>query len=162
MAFNAFLKIDGIPGESNDKVHKNEIEVLSFSWGLSNSSSGSSSGGGGAGKASFQDFSFTSSTQSSSPLLALSCASGKHLPSALLTLRKGGAGGGIEFVKINLQDVLVSSYSEAGDANGSDDRPTDAVSLNFGRIEFDYFPQAAGGTTAQPIVFSWDLAQNKG
>ena len=160
MAYDAFLKIDGVPGESNDKVHKDEIEVLSFSWGLSNSSGGTVGGGGGAGRASFQDLSFAAETSAASPLLALSCASGKHIPSALLTLRKGG-GGGFEFVKIKLQDVLVSSFSEGGDATGHDDRPTESVSLNFTKIEFDYFPQAAGGTTAPPIVFNWDLASNK-
>ena len=36
MAFDAFLKIEGIEGESTDKVHPGEIEIQSFSWGVSN------------------------------------------------------------------------------------------------------------------------------
>jgi type VI secretion system secreted protein Hcp len=160
MAFDAFLKLDGIPGESQDKNHPGEIEIESYSWGLSNTSSGSAGGGGGAGKASFQDISFTSAASAAGPLLALACATGRHIASALLTLRKNG-GGGFEFTKIKLQDVLVSSYQQAGGASEHEDRPLETFSLNFSKITFDYFPQAASGQAAPPVEFTFDLEGGK-
>jgi type VI secretion system secreted protein Hcp len=151
MAFDAFLKVDGIQGESTDKNHPNEIQISSYSWGVSNPTSvGSGSGGAGTGKASFQDVSFSSPVSKAGPNLMLACAIGKHIPSALLTLRKGG-GGGLEFVKIRLQDVLVSSYSDGGDAV-HDDRPTDEFSLAFGSIDFTYTAQ-----TGEVVESSVDL-----
>ena len=158
MAFDAFLKLDGVPGESADDKHKGEIEILSFSWGLSNSGSFASGGGGGEGKASFSDVTFESATQSSSPLLALYTANGKHIPSALLTLRKRGQAQ-TAFVKITMSPVLVSSYHQAGATEG--DQPFDEFTLSWAEIEFDYFPQAADGSAGTPIVFHWDAAANK-
>src|SRR6478609_2866958 len=103
MAFDAFLKLDGIDGESTDDKHKNEIEVLSYSWGLTQSSSGDSGGGGGAGKATFQDLHFVSHLSKASPMLFLKCATGQHIKEGLITVRKAG-GGQLEYLKITLTD----------------------------------------------------------
>ena len=89
MAFDAFLKIDGIEGESTDKIHPGEIEIQSFSWGVSNTSSGGAGGGGGAGKASFTDMNFMSALSKVGPSLMLACATGRHFPSATLTCPQG-------------------------------------------------------------------------
>src|SRR6478736_7780020 len=113
MAFDAFLKIEGIQGESTDKAHKDEIEVFSFSWGTANTGTGSVGGGGGAGKASFQDLHFTMPISKAAPNLMLACATGKHIPEATLTCRKAG-GSQVEFLKIKLADILVSSFSNGG------------------------------------------------
>jgi type VI secretion system secreted protein Hcp len=156
MAFDAFLKLDGIPGESQDKSHKGEIEILSFSWGLNNAASHAGSGGG-VGKASFQDVHFAAATTKASPLLARSCATGAHIKRATLTLRKAGKAQ-IEFIKIMLSDVLVSSYDQAGTEGAV---PHDAFSLNFVKIEFDYVPQKADGSADAPVVFSFDQRQQK-
>jgi len=143
MAVDMFLKLDGIDGESQDSTHKGWIEVDSFSWGVSNTSIGSATGGAGAGKASFQDLHFEQLFDKSSAQLALYCASGKHISSAILSVRKAGGStdaagnASLEFLKIKMTDVLVSSFQVAG-ANGEDDRPTEGASLNFLKIEFDY------------------------
>lgn len=141
MAFDAFLKIEGIEGESTDKTHPGEIEVMSFSWGVTQTGSAGGGGGGGAGKAVNQDFHFTTAVSKASPVLMLACATGRHLPSALLTLRKAG-GQAIEFVKIRMQDVLISSYQTGGAAD--DGAPTDQVSLNFVKIDFTYTQPRTG------------------
>ena len=49
MAVDMFLKMDGIKGESVDDKHKDEIDVLSWSWGMSQSGSAHMGGGAGAG-----------------------------------------------------------------------------------------------------------------
>ena len=148
MAFDSFLKIEGIDGESTDKAHPNEIVLESFSWGESNSGGSSSGGGGGAGKASLQDFHFTMATSKATPNLMLACATGAHLPQATLTCRKAG----FDFLKVRLRDCLVSSfqlgahptdtvYSALG---GNEDTPTDEATISFDRIDILYTVQRTG------------------
>ena len=76
MASDIFAKIGDIKGESLDNKHKDEIEVLSWSWGVTNDAAQSMGGGGGAGKASFHDLSFTHKIDKASPVLMKGCASG--------------------------------------------------------------------------------------
>ncbi len=162
MAFDAFLKLDGIKGESTDDKHKDEIEVMSFSWGVSQPGGVASGGGGGgvAGKVSFQDLHFTSSVHKGSPILFLSCATGEHIKEATLTLRKAGArGSGVEFLKIKLNDILISSYLPSGAADG--DTPAEEISLNFAKIEFEYTPQNADGSAAASVKAGYDVIANK-
>jgi type VI secretion system secreted protein Hcp len=144
-----FLKIDGIPGESTDSKHKDEIELASFSWGLSNIAS---HGAGGAGRADFHDFYFTSRVSKASPLLFLSCAAGKHIKEANLSVRRGGGGKGgqMEYLKIKFSDVLITSFQEAA---GGGDAPAESVGLAFARLELQY-------GTAAAIKGGWDLASN--
>ena len=92
MAIGIFAKIGDIKGESSDARHKDEIEVLSWASGVSQTGSVTHGGGGGAGKATFQDFSFTHNIDRASPLLMKSCASGAHIPEATITVRKAGKG----------------------------------------------------------------------
>jgi type VI secretion system secreted protein Hcp len=156
--FDAFLKIDGIKGESKDSKHPDEIQLESFSWGAMNAGSHSAGGGGGAGKVAFQDFHFTMSQNKASPNLLQHCATGKHIPSAILTLRKAG-GTQLEFVKIKLGELLVSSY-QSGGSNAST-IPTDQIALNFTKIEFDYFEQKADGSASAPVHAGYDLKVQK-
>lgn len=50
-----YLKLGDIKGESTDKDHKGEIEVLSWSWGQTNSGGIHHGGGMGSGKVNVQD-----------------------------------------------------------------------------------------------------------
>src|SRR5215218_10010688 len=126
MAFDAFLKIESIPGETQDVAHKDEIEVLSYSWGVTQTGTFSGGGGGGAGKASFQDFHFVSRLQKSSPKLFLACASGQHIKEAVLSVRQAASSGKTDdFLKVTLTDVLVSSFQQGGSPDASESVPTD-------------------------------------
>lgn len=160
MAVDMFLKLDGIDGESTDKGHKNEIEIESFSWGASNSGSAAhGGGGGGAGKVSMQDFSFTTRVSRASPQLFLACASGEHIKSALLTVRKAG-GQQQDFLKVTMSDLLVSSYKAEGSSGGDADVPVDQVSLNFAKIQVSYSPQRPDGSLEGAVTAGWDLQKN--
>jgi len=157
-AIDYFLKLDGISGESKDSKHKGEIELLSFSFGETNSGS-PGGGGGGAGKVQMSDFSFTARTTKASPQLFLSCAQGKHLKQAILTVRKAG-GSQQEYLIIKLNDVLVSSYALGGSEGGADGDPQDVFSLNFVKLSYDYKPQKADGSLDAPVHAGWDLSKN--
>ena len=152
MAFDAFLKIDGIEGDSSDKSHPGAIVVRSFSWGLTNTGSSGGGGGGGAGKAVAQDFHFAMATSKASPELMLACATGKHIRDATLTCRKAG-GDSLEFLKIKLTDVLVSRYDLAG-AGESEDTTMDSLMLNFVKIDFLFTVPRTGETVEAAFNFA--------
>ena len=158
MAFDAFLKLDGIEGESTDDAHKGEIEVFSFSWGVTQTGTTGGGGGGGAGKASFQDIHFAQRTSKASPLLFKACATGQHIKKAVLTVRKAGGRQQLEFIKIELEDVLISSYLPSGDTGG--DAPAEEVALNFSKIQFTYTPQKADGSADEAVTAGFDLKGN--
>ncbi len=159
MASDYLLKLDGIKGESTDAKHKDEIEVESFSWGCTNPGSFSSAGGGGAGKVNFQDLHFTSRVSVASPNLMLACATGQHIKSAILTVRKAGKEQQ-EYYIVKLSDMLVSSY-QSGGSEGSNALPVDQFSLNFAKIEFEYKSQKPDGTLGAPVKGGYDLKANK-
>ena len=158
MAFDAFLKLDGIKGESRDSKHKDEIEIESFSWGLANAGGLAGGGGSGAGRATFRDLSFTTSVSKATPSLFLSCASGKHIKEGLLTLRKAGSEQ-LEYLKIKLQDILVTSVVEGGSTAG--ETPMDEIALNFGEIEITYTEQNPNGSAGSQFSAGWNLRENK-
>lgn len=163
MSIDIFLKLDGISGESQDSKHKGEIEIESFSWGVSNAGSAAhgASGGGGAGKVSFQDFHFTTPVSAASPSIFRACATGKHIPKAVLTVRKAGERP-VEFYKITLTDLLVSSYSQGGSSTDESNAPVDQFSFNFAKIEVNYQQQNSDGTVTTPpnAAASFDIVNN--
>jgi type VI secretion system secreted protein Hcp len=159
-ASDFFLKLEGIDGESVDDRHKGEIEIQSFSWGVSNAGS-MASGGGGAGKATFQDMHFMRRLDKASPKLALACATGQHIPSAVLVCRKSGSDGKpVEYYKITMIDILVTGIT-AGGSSGGDDMPTESISLNFAKIEWEYLPIGADGLPGEPVRTGFDLMLNE-
>jgi type VI secretion system secreted protein Hcp len=154
-----FLKIDGIEGESQDSTHKGEIPVQSWSFGAAQSGTSSHGSGAGGGKVNFQDFHFVMTVNKSTPKLLEKCADGSHIAKAILTVRKAG-GKQEEFLKITFTDILVSSY-QIGGSGGSSVLPTDQVSLNFSKIEFEYKEQKADGSLGGAIKTGYDQKANK-
>jgi type VI secretion system secreted protein Hcp len=152
-----FLKIDGISGESQDAKHKGEIDLQSFSWGETSESG--PPGAAGAGKVAMHDFHFVMRVNKASPLLFLSCATGKHIKEAVLTARRAGKEQQ-EFVVFKFSDLLISSY-QIGGAEAVGEIPMDQVSFNFSRIDFEYRAQKPDGSLASPIKAGWDVKKNK-
>ena len=142
MAVDIFMKIGDIKGESGDKAHKEEIDVLAWSWGMSNSGTTHMGGGGGSGKVNVQDISFTKYIDASSNALLKACCEGKHYPDATLVVRKAG-GTAIEYIVIKFEEVLITSITTGG--SGSEDRLTENVTLNFAKFMYKYQPQDTKG-----------------
>jgi type VI secretion system secreted protein Hcp len=160
MAFDAFLKIDGIPGESTDDKHKDWIEVLSYSWGVSQTASASASTSGGATheRADFQDFSIAKTLDKASPKLALACADGTHIKLVTLELCRAG-GDKVKYMEYKMSNCIVSSDSVGGGGGGE---PTESVSFNYGKIEWTYTQQKrADGSGGGQVAAGWDLQTNK-
>ena len=160
MSVDMFIKIGDIKGESVDDKHKGEIDVLAWSWGMSQSGTTHAGGGGGAGKVNVQDISFTKHIDSSSSVLMMSACLGTHHPEATLVVRKAGGKEAIEYIKIKLKEVLVTSVSTGG--SGGEDRLTENVTLNFAEFEYAYQPQKTDGSKdGGPKEFKFSIEKNK-
>ncbi len=152
MASDTHIKFDGIEGEATHADHKGEIEVLSWSWGVSNAG-GISGGGSGKGKADPGDFSFMHLYDKASPNLAKKCAQGLHFKEVTITSRKAGEGQK-DFLKITMKEVFVSSCQPSGSSGGE---IMEAVSMSYGAIDFAYKPQDATGKLGGEVKFGWDV-----
>jgi len=153
-----FLKLDGIDGESQDEKHPNEIEILSYSLGMSQPGSFGMGSGGGVTKVSIQDISFSKYTDKATPKLMKFCASGKHIDSGTLTARKAAGDEALEFETITLTNIIVTSIQQGG---GGGSLPTESFSLNFERLKLEYTPQESdSGSGEAADTFQWDLAKN--
>ena len=158
MAADIFAKLGDIKGESQDSKHKDEVEVLSWSWGVTRSDAGSSTGGAGSGKPNFSDFNFTHHVDKASPNLLKACATGEHIKEATITARKAGKGQQ-EFLVIKMNDVIVTSVAMSG--SGDTAATAESVALRFGKVDLEYKPQKADGSLDAGVHFKYDIKANK-
>jgi type VI secretion system secreted protein Hcp len=157
VAADIFAKIGDIKGESLDDKHKDEIEVLSWSWGVTNTGARGGGVGGGAGKASVHDLAFTHKIDKSSPMLMQACATGVHLKEATITHRKAGKGQQ-EFLIFKLSDLIVTGVTSGEDSEGGQ---LETVSLAFAKVDLEYRPQKADGSLDAGVHFKYDIKGNR-
>jgi type VI secretion system secreted protein Hcp len=157
MAVDAFLKMD-VKGESVVDGHEEEIQILSWSWGMSQTGTTHRGTGGGAGKVNVQDLSFTHYVDTATPNLIMACCNGKHFEEAVLTIRKAGETP-LDYLIITMTDVIITSVSPGG-ASG-DELITENVTLNFSKYKVAYQPQDNKGAKAGgAIEVEYDIAKN--
>jgi type VI secretion system secreted protein Hcp len=162
MAFDVFLKIGTVPGESTDSGHSGWVEVSSFSMGVSQAASGSRSDAGAAsgGRADFTDFAITKNVDKATPKLLLSCAKGEHIASVAVELCRA-TGDKTKYLEYKMSDVIISNVSSSGAAAGG--LPVETVAFNFGKIEITYFAtDHKTGKASGQVAANWDLTANKG
>ena len=147
-AADYFLKVDGIEGESVVKGFEKQIEIQSFSWGVAQSAG---AGGARAGKSCPSDVSLSKGVDKATPPLIAGAVGGTVSPTAILiALRPGGSGVPQTYMKIEMKNVLVSSYQTSGASGGGPAQ--DAFSLRFESMTVSYFPQRADGSADKPVV----------
>ncbi|MEJ8824232.1 Hcp family type VI secretion system effector [Variovorax humicola] len=159
MSQDIYLKLNGIEGESPDAAHKNEIEVLSFDWKIKQESTMHAGSGGGAGKATVEDLEFVHYVDRSSPNLMKYCLTGKHVPEAMLTVRKAG-GTPLEYLKFTFTDVIITSVAPKG-SNKDELRVLETVRLSFSKVKQEYTVQNAQGGSGGAITAGYDIKGNK-
>jgi len=164
LAFDCFLKIDGVPGESTEDKHKDWIEVLSYYNGMTNTAT--RMGGGMVmliNRPTHEDFMVTKPLDKSSPKLALYCCNGQHIREVTLELFKNFPGTGSDrFMKYTLSDVIITSVRTSGGTISSEASPIEEVSFNYGKIEWAYTEHGADGRAKGDVKTNWDLTANKG
>ena len=163
MAFDAFIKIDGVPGESQDANHKDWIEVISYTHGMSQPASATASSVGGASseRVDVHDLSFVKQMDKASPKLYELCCSGKHLATATLELNRAG-GDKVRYMQMTMEQVLISSVTPNGATDNEAGFPTETVTLDFGKVKWTYTQQKrADGSGGGNTTGGWDLTENK-
>lgn len=157
MAIDTHIKFDGIDGESVHKDHKGEIQVLSWSWGLTQSSKPPAAAGAGRSKALPNEFRVVHRYDKASPLLAKNAAAGKPIKTAVLMARKAGEGQK-DFLKVTLKEVFVTSVQTSANEEGG---IAEEVALSYGSIDFSYAPSTSKGTLGTPVTFDWNTRTGK-
>lgn len=152
------LKIEGVDGDSTVNGYEKWIPILSWSWGVSNPTSPvSASGGLVAGKAEFSSLNLMKPVDVSTVALLKAAAAGDHMRKATLMILKADPKGMMaSFLKMDLEDVIVSSVQHSGSAGGG--VPTESVSLAFGKVALEFFPSIQG--SSKPI-FIWNVKENR-
>ncbi len=157
-----FLKIDGIPGESTDAKHKEQIELLSFSWGASNAAQVTS--GAHGSRVTFQDFEFSKLFDKASPQIFLKCVNGQHVTSVTLTARKSSDSevANADFLKIVFSNVLISFYKEQ--EPNRDQFTSEAVGALFQKMSLTFIPTnpVTGAAAVAPVTVSADASSGDG
>jgi len=161
MAFDAFMKINGVVGESTDDQHKEWIELLSFSWGVQQPKSVVSSAGSlAAERADFGDFSITKVIDKASPKLATACASGEHFSEVKIEVCRAG-GDKQKYMEYKLTDVITTGFRLAGHKS-NEILPVEEVSFSYGKIEKNYTEtDKQTGKGKGQVAAGWDLKTNK-
>ncbi len=158
-ASDIHLKLNGIKGESTSVKHKDEIDVESWSWGVTGGSAAPGGGGGGAGRARFTDLTFTHRVDRASPQLWKACATGQHIRDGVLSVARPGAGT-LDYLVVKLSDVTVTS-AMMSDSAADTLVPVESVSLAFVKVEYSYKPQNPNGSLGAAVEFNFDLVTNK-
>ena len=159
MALDMFLTLKDVKGESKDSAFKDQIDILAWSFGVSNSGSAHIGGGIGSGKANFQDISITKYIDLSSAKLMESVSVGTHFPEASIAVRKAGGKTKLDYYVIKLKNVMVTSYQTGG--SGGEDRLTESLTLTFAHVEVKYQAQSDGGEKAGDTPFGYDIKANE-
>ncbi|KWS65228.1 MULTISPECIES: Hcp family type VI secretion system effector [Pseudomonas syringae group] len=161
MSFDAFMKVDGVEGESLDDGHKGWVELLSYHYNAmqSISQTASSSGGATAGGVYLGDFQISKYVDRATPKLFEICCKGTHIKNVTIRIHRAGTEK-FKYLDIVLEEVLISLVSGHGaDQSGL---PIESVNLNFGRIKFEYSQQRrADGGSAGIVSGGWDRIAKK-
>jgi len=158
MANDIFVKIDDLLGDSQDGTHLNEISVLGWSWGMSQTGTTHLGPGGGSGKVSVNDIVFQKRIDTSSTNLYNACAKGKHFKTAVFTMRKAGTTNPVEFFKISLDEIIISSISTS--VAPESETVIESISLNFAKYKLSYTGQDGAGEAMAEMPASWDIPKN--
>lgn len=153
-----FLKLDNVLGESREPGHVGEIDVLSFSFGASQTGVREAGGRASARRSSLSPIAIVKQVDKSSPKLFLACATGVHFKDAVLTISTGGDKP-FEYLVITMSDVLISSY-QVGTSEGAGPA-TESISFSYSKIEYRYIPRNDAGEPLQPVVVTFDVLKNK-
>jgi len=161
MASDAYLKIEGINGESEDERHRNWLEVSNVTYAVYQPRADvvSTAGGHTTGRADLYPISFTKLADLASPVLLQTCATGKTIPKAAFEfLRADGDGKAITYFKIELENVMIASITPDSGEGGI---ITERVQLAYAKIKWHYTRQSIRGGAQGNTSGSWDCSAHK-
>lgn len=161
MAIDCFLYLDNnIMGESQDDKHRDWIDILSWSWGMSQSGTTHMGGGGGGGKVDVGNITIQKYVDKATHDLIKRCCSGEHIKTGQLVVRKSGGQAPVDYLKIDMEDIMIASYQTGGSKDGLD-RVQENLQLNFRRFQVTYTFQEQSGAAGPESMAGWEIAENK-
>lgn len=150
-----YLKIKGIPGECQQKDHREWHTVLSFNWGEVNIPVTK----GGNGKVTFDEFRITKMSAKGSPLIFHSCANGKPVDEVIVEVTRVHQGAELLFQRYKMTQSYISSYRVADDW---ETLPIEDLSIAFSRMEYTHIVPNQDGSMGETQIRWWDMYSNKG
>lgn len=163
MAFDAFIWIDGITGESKDAAHNDWIEVSSFNLSASQdiSRTASSTGGATVGRVYLSDFSIVKVVDCATPKIFQACCAGQHIKKVVMSLHRAG-GDKQKYMEITFEEVIVSGvYSGNLLTHEPAAFPEEVINFDYAKINFLYSQQSrTTGLTVGQVSTGWDRTKN--
>jgi type VI secretion system secreted protein Hcp len=158
MAYSICIKIGSIKGDSSVSKHEKEIDVLEWSWGLTQSATSHIATGAGAGSADVRDLTIKKYLDSSTPNLLQACFFGDDHKEAVLTVIKSGGKAPIEMVKMTMSGTVFLSSVNTG-LPGPNETYLDIVTLNFAKVKFEYTGQNADQSKGATVSGQFDISK---
>ena len=161
-----FLKLEGIQGESLDYEHQHGIEIVEFTWGLTNSASFALTQQDAANNSKVDNVTVTKYFDKSSITLAQFCATGHHIPEGRIICRKNTGDEHhpkLDYLLIVLKKVMVTDIKWAGKeaAAGAPPGAPETVTLSFVQFHLYYTPQKSTSAKGHVNDFGFDIATHK-
>ena len=146
-AGDMFLSVNGarhgqINGEAHDDKHKNEIEVLAWSWGMQGRAS--LGGGTATGKATMRELRIVKRVDKASTALMAAVRTNEAIKEAVLTVRKVGKIP-LEYFKIKIEDGRVMALDIESSDESASPILLEKVTFSFNKISVEYTPQGPDG-----------------
>lgn len=160
MAIDIFAKFsNNIKGESQDSAYKDDVDVLAWNWGMTQSGTTHIGKGGGGGKVNVGDITLTKYVDRATNELVKRCTTGEHIEQVELVVRKASGGAPLPYLKLLLQNVMITSYTTGGSKDGLD-RVQETLTLNFRKFEVTYTSQEDDGKPGPESTSGYDIAEN--
>lgn len=162
MAYDMFLKVEGVKGDSTDAAHKDWIEVLSYNHMISQAPGGSLSAQGAltGGRSDHRDFSITKRLDAASPILALKLCQGAPIPKVTFELCRA-TGEKTTFMKYTMKDCIIASIAPGGSGSSEDPLPMEEVTFRYSEIKWSYTPTTTAGKTGAAVEAAWSTTADK-
>jgi len=158
MPSDIYLTLKNIKGESQDEDHKDEIEISSWSWGVSNPASREFGTGGGVGRAQFQNVTVTKYTDLSTTNLAGFCATNKDIATAVISCYKAAGEKRVKYLEITLEQCSISDF---GISCGGHDIAQESAAIAYAKILMKYTPQEKDQAGGGGLEFEHDVTKHK-
>ena len=158
-ADDMFLKVEGarlgpIKGESRDASHKDEIDVIGWSWGMRAQTE--MAGAGKASKAALNELRVLKRVDGASTGLMSAMRNNEVIKKAVLTVRKAG-GTPLEYLKITIEKGRITLLDVQTDAKGDPPGTLEQISFAFQKIAVEYLPQGADGQKRGGMTFETEI-----
>lgn len=159
MSASIFLKIDGVEGDSVKDGHDGEIDVISWSWDMTQQGLAHMGKGAGGGKVAVGDVQIAKRIDSATPSLMMKCCKGEHIGEAVLTVERAGGDRPLPYVVMTMKKVFVTMVSPS--VSDSDTEGHEMLSLNFESYDIEVTPQGDSGSGGAASTAAFNIATGK-